>query len=61
MPANLKLFLGSSTCADAKVRAQSVVAALVAEREQAQRACDSEGKQLAALVKAPAPWRTAPS
>jgi uncharacterized caspase-like protein len=51
--AKLRLFIVSSTCADAKVRAQSVVAALVAEREQAQRACDSEGKQLAALTKAP--------
>jgi uncharacterized caspase-like protein len=51
--AKLKAFIGSSACADAKVRAQSVVAALVAEREQAQRACDSEGKQLAALAKAP--------
>ncbi|MBR0779355.1 caspase family protein [Bradyrhizobium diazoefficiens] len=49
----LKAFIGSSSCADAKVRAQSVVAALVAEREQAQRACDSEGKQVAALAKAP--------
>lgn len=51
--AKLKLFIGSSTCTDAKVRAQSVVAALTAEREQAQRACDSEGKQLTALSKAP--------
>lgn len=51
--ARLKSFIGSSSCADAKVRAQSVVAALVAEREQAQRACDSEGKQVAALAKAP--------
>jgi hypothetical protein len=51
--AKLKVFIGASTCADAKVRAQSVVAALVAEREQAQRACDSEGKQVAALAKAP--------
>jgi uncharacterized caspase-like protein len=49
----LKLFITSAACADAKVRAQSVVAALAAEREQAQRACDSEGKQLAALMKAP--------
>lgn len=51
--AKLKAFIGSSACADAKVRAQSVVAALVAEREQAQRACESEGKQVAALAKAP--------
>ncbi|MBR1232056.1 caspase family protein [Bradyrhizobium sp. AUGA SZCCT0182] len=51
--AKLKLFIVSSACADAKVRAQSVVAALAAEREQAQRACESEGKQLAALAKAP--------
>lgn len=51
--AKLKLFIGSSACPDAKVRAQSVVAALTAEREQAQRACDSEAKQLAALLKAP--------
>lgn len=49
--AKLKAFIGTSACADAKVRAQSVVAALVAEREQAQRACDSEGKQIAALAK----------
>ena len=44
---------GASTCADAKLSAQSVVAALVAEREQAIRACDSESKQLAVLVKGP--------
>ena len=49
----LRLFMVSATCADAKVRAQSVIAALAAEHEQAQRACDSEGKQLAALMKAP--------
>lgn len=49
----LNQFVTASTCADAKVRAQSVIAALIGEREQAQRVCDSEGKQLATLVKAP--------
>jgi len=51
--AKLKLFLTSATCVDVKVRAQSVIAALTAEREQAQRTCDLEGKQLATLLKAP--------
>lgn len=51
--AKLKLFTINSLCADAKVRAQSLLASLAAEREQVERACDSEGKQLAALVKAP--------
>jgi hypothetical protein len=51
--ARLKLFTINSACADAKVRAQSLLASLAAEREQAERACDSESKQLAALMKAP--------
>jgi hypothetical protein len=51
--AKLKLFVTKSSCADAKVRAQSQLASLAAEREQAERACDSEGKQLTALMKAP--------
>jgi len=51
--AKLKLFTISSQCADAKVRAQSLLASLAAEREQADRACDSEGKQLSVLMKAP--------
>ena len=52
--AKLKQIIGaSSTCPDAKLRAQSVVASLGAEREQAARACDSESKQLAVLVKGP--------
>ena len=52
--AKLKRIIGgASTCADAKLRALSVVAALVAEREQTARVCDSESKQLAALVKTP--------
>src|SRR6202048_672940 len=51
--ARLKLFTINSACAAAKVRAQSLLASLAAEREQAERACDSESKQLAALMKAP--------
>jgi uncharacterized caspase-like protein len=51
--AKLKLFAINSACPAAKLRAQSQLAALTAEREQAERACDSEGKQLAALSKAP--------
>jgi Caspase domain len=51
--AKLKLFMINSACPDAKVRAQSMLASLASEREQADRACDSEGKQLAALTKAP--------
>jgi hypothetical protein len=51
--AKLKLFTINSGCADARVRAQSLLASLAAEREQADRACDSEGKQLSALMKAP--------
>src|SRR6202011_4195740 len=51
--AKLKLFMINSACPDAKVRAQSMLASLASEREQADRACDSEAKQLAALTKAP--------
>ena len=51
--AKLKLFMTNSACADAKVRAQSVLASLTAERERGERACDSESKQLTALLKAP--------
>jgi len=51
--AKLKRIIEASTCADAKLRAQSVVAALASEREQTARVCDSESKQLAALIKAP--------
>jgi Caspase domain len=51
--AKLKLFTINSTCADAKVRAQSLLASLTADRERAERACDSESKQLSALMKAP--------
>ena len=49
----LKLFSVNATCADAKVRAQSQLASLAADRERTERACDSEGKQLTALMKAP--------
>jgi hypothetical protein len=49
----LSQFIAKSGCAEAKLRAQSVVASLAAEREQAQRACDAEAKQLATLLKAP--------
>ena len=51
--AKLKLFAINSACPAAKLRAQSQLASLAAEREQAERVCDSEGKQLAALSKAP--------
>jgi hypothetical protein len=51
--AKLNQFIAKSGCAEAKLRAQSVVASLGAEREQAQRACDAEAKQLATLLKAP--------
>ena len=51
--AKLKLLAINSACPAAKLRAQSQLASLTAEREQAERACDSEGKQLAALSKAP--------
>jgi len=51
--AKLRLFAIGSACADARVRAQSVLASLAADRERAERACDSEGKQLLALMKAP--------
>ena len=52
--AKLKQIIGgASTCADAKELAKSVVASLGAEREQAARACESESKQLAVLVKGP--------
>jgi hypothetical protein len=51
--AKLKLFTINSACADARVRAQNLLASLAADRERAERACDSEGKQLSALMKAP--------
>jgi hypothetical protein len=51
--AKLKLFTINSACADARVHAQSLLASLAADRERAERACDSEGKQLSALMKAP--------
>ncbi|MGY4598138.1 hypothetical protein ACVWXL_005884 [Bradyrhizobium sp. GM22.5] len=53
--AKLNAFVSSSSCAEVKLRAQSVLASLTAEREQAQRACDSESKQMTALMKAPGP------
>jgi hypothetical protein len=49
----LRLFTINSACADARVRAQNLLASLAAERERTERACDSEGKQLLALMKAP--------
>jgi hypothetical protein len=51
--AKLKPFALNSSCADARVRAQSVLASLAAERERTERACDSESKLLSALMKAP--------
>jgi hypothetical protein len=51
--AKVKLFTINSACADARVRAQNLLASLAADRERAERACDSEGKQLSALMKAP--------
>jgi hypothetical protein len=49
----LKLFSLNSSCAGARVRAQSVLASLAAERERTERACDSESKLMSALMKAP--------
>jgi formylglycine-generating enzyme required for sulfatase activity/uncharacterized caspase-like protein len=51
--AKLKLFTATSVCADAKLRAQTRLALLQSERERLERACDSESKQLTALMKVP--------
>jgi uncharacterized caspase-like protein len=50
----LKVFYANAVCRDVRLRAQSQLASLQADRERQDRACDSETQQIAVLVKAPA-------
>jgi hypothetical protein len=55
--AKLKIFATKSECEDARVRAQSMLASLQADRERVERACSAEEKQLNVLKTAGAAGR----